>query len=79
MNKDPYRIAARTYDLFAEPLQSRVRKTGLELFPPRDNLSVLDVGCGTGTQLALYNRTGCKLYGVDTITSHAGKGAAQTG
>jgi len=66
MNKDPYRIAARTYDLFAEPLQSRVRKTGLELFPPRDNLSILDVGCGTGTQLALYNRTGCKLYGVDT-------------
>ena len=66
MNKDPYRIAARTYDLFAEPLENRARRLGLDMYPPRDNLSVLDIGCGTGTQLALYRKTGCKLYGVDT-------------
>ena len=66
MKRDPYRNLAGRYDLFAEPLESRARKIGLELFPPRDNLSILDIGCGTGTQLALYNKTGCKLYGVDT-------------
>ena len=66
MNKDPYRIQAKIYDLFIEPAERRVRRIGLQVFPPRDNLSILDVGSGTGTQLALYNRTGCKLYGVDT-------------
>jgi len=66
MNKDPYRTAARAYDLFVEPLAGSLRRIGLELFPPRDNLSILDIGCGTGTQLTLYRRTGCKLYGLDT-------------
>ncbi len=66
MNNDPYRAAARIYDLLAEPLESSLRTIGLRLFPPRDGLSVLDVGCGTGTQLALYRRPGCRLCGVDT-------------
>jgi len=65
MNKDPYRIWAKLYDLLIEPTESRVRRIGLQVFPPQDNLSILDVGCGTGTQLALYRRTGCKLHGVD--------------
>ena len=29
-------------------------------------MSVLDVGCGTGTQLALYQAAGCPVAGVDT-------------
>ncbi len=66
MNNDPYRVAARMYDLLAEPLESSLRRIGLRLFPPRDGLSVLDIGCGTGTQLALYRRPGCRLCGVDT-------------
>lgn len=66
MNNDPYRIHAMMYDLIAEPFASSFRRVALRLFPPRDNLSILDIGCGTGTQLALYRRPGCKLCGVDT-------------
>ena len=66
MKNDPYRIWAKSYDLLIEPAEKRsVRRIGLQVFPPRDNLSILDIGCGTGSQLALYRRTGCKLYGVD--------------
>jgi ubiquinone/menaquinone biosynthesis C-methylase UbiE len=65
MERDPYRTWARLYDLLLEPGESRVRRVGLQVFPPRENLSILDVGCGTGTQLALYRRAGCTLHGVD--------------
>lgn len=79
MAKDQYRMAAGMYDLVAEPLESRARKVGLELLPPRDNMSVLDVGCGTGTQLALYRRNGCKLYGIDTSPAMLAKAQRKLG
>jgi ubiquinone/menaquinone biosynthesis C-methylase UbiE len=65
MKKDPYSFHARLYDRLYEPAAHRLRTIGLTLYPPRDNLSVLDVGCGTGTQLALYQRPGCRLTGLD--------------
>jgi ubiquinone/menaquinone biosynthesis C-methylase UbiE len=65
MENDTYRNWARLYDILLEPGESRVRRLGLQIFPPRENLSILDVGCGTGTQLGLYRRDGCKLHGVD--------------
>jgi ubiquinone/menaquinone biosynthesis C-methylase UbiE len=43
-----------------------LRRIGLQVFAPRENISILDIGCGTGTQLALYQRPGCRLFGVDT-------------
>jgi ubiquinone/menaquinone biosynthesis C-methylase UbiE len=65
VNRDRYRFHAKIYDRFYEPAATRLRNTGLKMFPPRENLSILDVGCGTGTQLALYQRTGCTLFGID--------------
>lgn len=65
MENDTYRNWAKLYDIILEPGESRVRRLGLQVFPPRENLSVLDVGCGTGTQLGLYRRDGCRLHGVD--------------
>jgi ubiquinone/menaquinone biosynthesis C-methylase UbiE len=65
MKKDPYSFHARIYDRLYEPAAHRLRKIGLTLYPPQANLSVLDVGCGTGTQLALYQRPGCSLAGID--------------
>ncbi|HUI29026.1 MAG TPA: methyltransferase domain-containing protein [Candidatus Acidoferrales bacterium] len=65
MKQDPYRFHAKIYDRFYEPAAKRLREVGLKAFPPRENLSILDVGCGTGTQLALYQRGGCKLFGID--------------
>jgi len=65
VKKDPYAFFAKVYDQLAEPAAKRLRKAGLSIFPPQENLSILDVGCGTGTQLALYHRPGCELFGID--------------
>ena len=65
MKKDPYSFYARCYDRFFEPTAKRLRTAGLKLYPPKENLCVLDVGCGTGTQLALYQRAQCTLTGID--------------
>ena len=32
-------------------------------------MNILDVGCGTGTHLELYQRYGCHLYGIDISPS----------
>jgi ubiquinone/menaquinone biosynthesis C-methylase UbiE len=65
MKKDAYGFHAPLYDWLYEPAAHRLRTIGLQLFPPRNNLAVLDVGCGTGTQLDLYRRPGCRLAGID--------------
>ena len=65
MKKDPYSRLAGRYDRWVEPAASKVRELGLRLCPPREGLVVLDVGCGTGTQLGLYARPGCRLVGID--------------
>jgi ubiquinone/menaquinone biosynthesis C-methylase UbiE len=66
MKRDAYRNLARPYDWVYEPTERIMRRIGLQVFPPRENLSILDIGCGTGTQLALYRKAGCNLCGVDT-------------
>ncbi len=65
MGTDAYRRMARVYDRIVEPAESALRREGLEVMPPRQDIAILDVGCGTGTQLALYRRPGCRLAGVD--------------
>jgi ubiquinone/menaquinone biosynthesis C-methylase UbiE len=65
MQNDPYAKFAARYDRWVEPTASKVRQLGLRLCPPREGQSVLDVGCGTGTQLGLYARPGCRLVGID--------------
>jgi ubiquinone/menaquinone biosynthesis C-methylase UbiE len=65
MKKDPYERVAARYDRMIEPSASRLRARGLEICPPRENQRILDMACGTGTQLTLYARPGCELAGVD--------------
>jgi ubiquinone/menaquinone biosynthesis C-methylase UbiE len=59
------RLTARLYDRLIEPLMAPVRSIGLRLHPARPGLSVLDIACGTGSQLAHYLRAGCRCAGVD--------------
>lgn len=33
--------------------------------PPKKGMKVLDVGCGTGAQLAIYQEGGCEVSGID--------------
>ena len=63
--RDRYERAARRYDRFIGPLVAGAHETALEMFPPRDGMHVLDVGCGTGAQLSAYREAGCRVSCVD--------------
>jgi len=69
MNKDPYRKIAGLYDKYVEPASRSLRKVGLKYVPARDGMRVLEVGCGTGTNLELYQNRGCEIYGIDLSPS----------
>jgi ubiquinone/menaquinone biosynthesis C-methylase UbiE len=66
MLKDPYRLSAKSYDFLFEPINKGLRLIGLRMFLPKKGMSILDVGCGTGTFLEFYQRFKCHLSGIDT-------------
>jgi 2-polyprenyl-3-methyl-5-hydroxy-6-metoxy-1,4-benzoquinol methylase len=53
---------SRSATLRADPV---IILDGLKMFPPREGMQVLDVGCGTGLQLAGYRQAGCRVTGID--------------
>jgi len=69
MNRDPYKRLAKIYDLFVEPATTVLRKITLKMFPPKENTKVLEVGCGTGANLKLYQQAGCIVSGIDISPS----------
>lgn len=64
-NQDAYRHTARWYDRIFGGMNAGLRGIALKMFPPHDGMEVLDVGCGTGIQLAAYQQAGCRVTGVD--------------
>lgn len=62
---DPYRRIARIYDAALEPMNGPLRRIGMRMLVPQPGHRVLDVGCGTGTHLALYRQAGCEVHGID--------------
>jgi demethylmenaquinone methyltransferase/2-methoxy-6-polyprenyl-1,4-benzoquinol methylase len=52
---------------------------GIRMFRPKGDMNVLDVGCGTGTHLELYQRFGCNLYGIDLSPSMLEKARVRLG
>jgi len=69
MSEDPYKRVAGFYDRLFEPVNRGLRVLGFRMFMPQRGGTVLDVGCGTGLHLEMYQRYGCKLYGIDTSQS----------
>lgn len=69
MKADPYKKIAKLYDTLLGPLTSGLRALGMKMFPPREGMAVLDVGCGTGIYLELYQQAGCDVYGIDQSRS----------
>jgi ubiquinone/menaquinone biosynthesis C-methylase UbiE len=66
---DPYRRIARFYDTFVDPPNAVLRQVALKMVPPREGMTVLEVGCGTGSNLERYHRAGCRVFGVDLSPS----------
>ena len=62
---DDYRRIAPWYDVLIDPFNRALRPIGFALFKPDRNAPVLEVGCGTGTQLAFYRDRGCRITGID--------------
>lgn len=65
MTIDPYRKIARRYDALIEPFIKSLRASSMKMVPPKEKMRVLDVGCGTGTYLDLYQKGSCKAFGMD--------------
>ena len=63
--KDRYRMQGRVYDRLIEPAETRIRRICLAIAPPKPGQRVVDIGCGTGTQLAYYQSAGCEVSGAD--------------
>ncbi len=69
MRMDSYKRVAKFYDTLFEPLNKGLRAIGMKIFPPKEGMLVLDVGCGTGIHLERYQKAGCKVFGIDLSTS----------
>jgi demethylmenaquinone methyltransferase/2-methoxy-6-polyprenyl-1,4-benzoquinol methylase len=69
MTKDPYQKFAAHYDRFIGPLTNALRHIGMKMYPVIPGMKVLEVGCGTGTNLMLYRQAGCCVYGIDRSPS----------
>ena len=67
--KDSYRFFSKFYDFVLEGWNSGLRSIGINMLPPKAGMTVLDIGCGTGSQLIHYQHRSCKVFGVDTSPS----------
>jgi ubiquinone/menaquinone biosynthesis C-methylase UbiE len=65
MSMDPYTRVAKFYDSLFEPFNKGLRAIGMKMFPPKEGMLVLDVGCGTGIHLERYQKAGCRVFGID--------------
>lgn len=70
--KDPYRNYAGIYDRLFDSMNKGLKLVGIRMFRPSKEMSILDVGCGTGSHLELYKRYKCDLYGLDLSPSMLG-------
>jgi ubiquinone/menaquinone biosynthesis C-methylase UbiE len=62
---EAYKNSARYYDIFVEPFNVILRKIGYKMHLGKPGLNVLEVGCGTATNLLRYRDAGCTVYGLD--------------
>ncbi len=69
MKSDPYKNSTKIYDRFIGPATIVLRKIVLKMILPKKGMRVLEVGCGTGLNLKLYQEAGCEIHGIDLSPS----------
>ncbi len=57
------------YDAVVDPPNANLRRIALTLSAAREGTKVLEVGCGTGSNLRLYQERGCEIHGIDLSPS----------
>lgn len=67
--KDQYKVASKLYDKIIEPMISTLKNIGLKMYPVNKNTIVLDIGCGTGSLLSIYQNYTSKIFGIDLSPS----------
>jgi demethylmenaquinone methyltransferase/2-methoxy-6-polyprenyl-1,4-benzoquinol methylase len=65
MTDEPILNFAGWYDSIFEGVLGGLRAAAARIVPPQEGMKVLDIGCGTGSQLAFYDKPGCQVYGID--------------
>jgi len=65
MTTDPYKKQARYYDAFVEPFNANLRHIALSMAKLPKGSDVLEIGCGTATNLKMYREQGCRIHGLD--------------
>ena len=63
--KDQYKNIANWYDRIFESLNSGLRNIGMKMYPIKAGMNVLDIGCGTGAFLRMYQKEKCNIFGID--------------
>lgn len=56
---------ATLYDPIFDYLLGGLREIVARVADPYEGLKVLDIGCGTGSQLSIYDTAGCQVHGID--------------
>jgi ubiquinone/menaquinone biosynthesis C-methylase UbiE len=79
VDRDTYRTIAPIYDRLFDATNRTLRLVGSRTVRPHAGARVLDVGCGTGTQLGVYGRLGCRLFGLDSSPSMLGRARKRLG
>ena len=69
MATDSYLDFAKWYDPLLGRILGGLRKMAARVAAPKRGMRVLDVGCGTGAQLAIYQEAGCEVCGIDLSQS----------
>jgi ubiquinone/menaquinone biosynthesis C-methylase UbiE len=65
LEHNAYKNSARYYDIFVEPFNKILRKIAYKMHPGEKGLRVLEVGCGTATNLLRYRDAGGLVFGAD--------------